>query len=234
MIAPLLINWCNFVNGKKYKWIIHLLSLCFLGWFSYISINYTYILPVHGGGQFLCGGTYVILYYLGILLASNGVFKKDRKKRLIIVVLSSILSVVWVLQMSKGVLPFDRWMSPYWDTGFNPPSVNFMTYSLFILFLCYSVFTLLGEYEGSVVAHRFVKLLCFLGKNTLYIWLYHLYVSSFLANKFPNLAGKNFFVRIIVFLTIITLPAILKQFVEMFFKFYQRHICQNESEWRDS
>lgn len=56
MIAPILVRWCRFANSKKHKWIVHIGSLCALGWFAYISINYTYILPVHGGGQFLGGG----------------------------------------------------------------------------------------------------------------------------------------------------------------------------------
>lgn len=53
--------------------------------------------------------------------------------------------------MSKDKLPFDTWMSPYWGSGHNPPSVNFMAYALFILFLCYSVFSLLSEYDCSVI-----------------------------------------------------------------------------------
>lgn len=58
MISPVLVNWCRFVNNRKYKWVIQLGTLGFLGWFAYISINYTYILPVHGGGQYL-GGRYI-------------------------------------------------------------------------------------------------------------------------------------------------------------------------------
>ena len=56
MIAPILVTWCRNVNNRKHKWIIHAGALGAFGWFAYISINYTYILPVHGGGQFLGGG----------------------------------------------------------------------------------------------------------------------------------------------------------------------------------
>lgn len=55
MSAPILVGWCRFVNSKKQKWILHIGSLCALGLLAYISINFTYILPVYGGGQFLGG-----------------------------------------------------------------------------------------------------------------------------------------------------------------------------------
>ena len=56
MVSPLMVRWCAFTNKKKHKWVIHLGTLGFFGWFAYICINYTYVLPVHGGGTFVCGG----------------------------------------------------------------------------------------------------------------------------------------------------------------------------------
>lgn len=56
IVAPVMVNWCAFVSGKKHKWMIQMGTLGVLGWFGYVSINYTYILPVHGGGKFLGGG----------------------------------------------------------------------------------------------------------------------------------------------------------------------------------
>lgn len=52
MVAPIMVNWCAFVNGKKHKWVMQFGTLGALGWFAYICIKYTYILPVHGGGKF--------------------------------------------------------------------------------------------------------------------------------------------------------------------------------------
>ncbi len=56
MVAPILIKWCAFINRKKNKWFMQIGTLVTLGWFAYISINFTYVLPVHGGGKFLGGG----------------------------------------------------------------------------------------------------------------------------------------------------------------------------------
>ena len=68
MVAPILLNWCRFVNCKKCKWVLHLGTIGFLGWFAYSSINYTYILPVHGGGKYLGGG-----YLCNLILFGYGI-----------------------------------------------------------------------------------------------------------------------------------------------------------------
>lgn len=226
VVAPIFANWCRFVNSNKYKWVLHLGTLGFLGWFAYVSIRCTFILPVHGGGQFLGGGTYVILYYLGMVLMSNGVFSKSVKRRLIIVVFGFGLCIIWVWQMSKGILPFDVCMSPYWGDGFNPPSVNFMVYALIILFISYSVFSLVCEHNLFIVLRRFMNACSFIGRNTLYVWLYHLYVISFLANRFPSLGERNLLIRLLALIGIITFPVIVKQLLAEFKKVYSKHIYQ--------
>lgn len=224
MIAPVLVNWCKFVNSKKCKWIMQLATMSFLGWLAYISINYTYILPVHGGGQFVWGGTYVILYYLGMLLSSNGVFEQSRSKRMLITFFCTVMAILWVCLMTDGKLPFDRWMSPYWGYGFNPPSINFMVYSLLVLFICYGVFSLLYE-SGYKATQKVIALGSFLGRNTLYIWLYHLLVINVL---FPDVHNRSAVIRIIVFGLIIILPVIIKQLVYFVISFYYNQICQRE------
>lgn len=134
IVAPIMVKWCAFVNTKKYKWLMQFGTMAGLGWLAYVCIHYSFILPVHGGGKFGGGGTYIILYYAGMLLASNGTIIKGVRSRLVVMVFSLSLSAVWVVCMTEGRLPFDRWMSPYWGDGLNPPSVNLMVYSLFILF----------------------------------------------------------------------------------------------------
>lgn len=231
MIAPILVTWCRNVNNRKHKWIIHAGALGAFGWFAYISINYTYILPVHGGGQFLGGGTYVILYYMGMLLASNGVFEQSINKRVLIAVICCGTSIVWILLMAEEILPFDRWMSPYWGAGFNPPSINLMIYSLLVLFVCYSVFSLLCKVQNKLV-RRIVFIVSFFGKNTLYIWLYHLIVKSFFLKQFPDLFYQNLIFKAVIFCAIVAIPAIVKQVIYMFGEFCYDHLVCREDEYK--
>lgn len=71
MIAPVFVSWCSFVNSKKYKWVMQMGTMGILGWFAYISVNYTYILRVHGGGKFLGGG-----HLCNSLLSGDGTGKQ--------------------------------------------------------------------------------------------------------------------------------------------------------------
>lgn len=82
-ICPMLIKWCIFCNARKAKAIWHLATLLALCFVCAVCINYTYILPVHGGGQFLFGGTYLLLFYCGILFASLKVFSVSSRETLI-------------------------------------------------------------------------------------------------------------------------------------------------------
>lgn len=51
-----MVNWCAFLNRHKFKWVMQLGTLGIIGWLSYVFMNYTYILPLHGGGKFVGGG----------------------------------------------------------------------------------------------------------------------------------------------------------------------------------
>lgn len=217
MVSPLMVRWCAFTNKKKHKWVIHLGTLGFFGWFAYICINYTYVLPVHGGGKFVCGGTYVILYYVGMLLMSNGVFAQNINIRLFLMFISLAGSIVWISLMTEGRLPFDVWMSPYWGSGENPPSVNYMVYSLLILFLCYSSFSLLSEWKNRIIG-KLMEMLCLFGKNTLYIWLYHLLIITFIVHKFPQLIESNVLIRLLGGAMSIILPTVIKILIVLFLR----------------
>lgn len=73
LLTPLLIHWCEFCDLRKYKYVWHITTLLVLIQLSSVFIRYTYILPVHGGGQYLAGGTYIIL--LGYIVYKNRLFQ---------------------------------------------------------------------------------------------------------------------------------------------------------------
>lgn len=159
---------------------------------------------------------------------SNRVFVKDIKLRLAIMTLCLGLAIVWVFLMTEGRLPFDRWMRSYWGDGFNPPSVNFMVYSLFVLFFCYCAFSILCESDNSIVG-KCIESICFFGRNTLYIWLYHLVIKAFIVDIFPNLKEGSVLVRLLMFGLIVALPAIMKQLADTFLKYYIEHIDKQKN-----
>lgn len=208
ILTPVLLGWCKYCNGRRYRWLWHLATLLFLGWFSSVCIRYTYILPVHGGGQYLFGGTYLLLYYLGMLLESVNVFLRNRKEKIIIFIFSLSAWIFWWLMCFYGKLPFDKWMESYWGGGFNPPSVQFMIFSIITLFLFYSFFSLLEE-SNITILKALVKLFSTIGKYTLYTFMYHIMLRDFFMAHFPGLLERNVFMRIFVFIMIVVLPVIV-------------------------
>ena len=120
----MLVNRPLFVFTNSKKGFIHeMLCVICLGVLAYFSINYTYILDVYGGGGKLLGGTYVVVYYLGMLSAKYEIDKLvKRKVRLIGLAIGLIGGTIWwrFICMNQftidSKIPFGR--------GLNPPSIS--------------------------------------------------------------------------------------------------------------
>lgn len=228
IISPILLLWCKYCGRQRYGWLLHIVTLMVLCFLSSVCIQYTYILPVHGGGQYLFGGTYIILYYIGMLLGRSGIFMKIKHSKMIILMISVLLWTGWLLGCYWQKLPFDRWMNQYWGKGFNPPSVQFGVFALITMFLLYASFSMLEE--SSIKIFRWlVCLFSWIGRYTLYIFMYHLMVRDVV---FPYVNEVNkMIVRggILAFALMIILPAIAADIVKKF-KGVIREIAKNNSE----
>ena len=205
LVAPFLNYWCKYCDNRERKWLWHIGTLVVLGYLSSVFIRYTYVLPVHGGGQFLFGGTYLLLYYIGILFAQINLFHMGAKKRVILLVVSACTWVFWWRMMVSNKLPFDEWLSSYWGAGFNPPSVKFIVFALITLFMLYALFSLLEEY-GRKIGEVITNGLAFIGKNTLYIFMYHLVCMNIVCILFPQIYNNIWVLRSVVFGSMLLLP----------------------------
>lgn len=209
LISPILLSWHKICNSQKWNGIWHIATILFLCFCSSLFIRFTYILPVHGGGKYLFGGTYIILYYLGILFADARIFKTlyPPRHRILILIISSILYVTWLLMGANGSLPFDQWLMPYYGNGFNPPSVRFIVFSIITLFVLYSLFSLLEENTWEII-QQVVDLFSFIGKHTLYVFMYHLFVKDMILKYFSAVLVNKWAMRICIFVPMIVAPVI--------------------------
>lgn len=215
MISPILLFWCKYCGGKRCGWLLHIITLIFLCFLSSVCIRYTYILPVYGGGQYLFGGTYIILYYIGILLGNSDVFNGTKRKKMVILITSILLWTGWLIGLLSKKLPFDQWMNKYWGDGFNPPSVQLGIYAIITMFLLHALFSLLEESDIRVF-RCLVCLFSWIGRNTLYIFMYHLMVRDLMI---PYINEMNKFIvggGIIAFALIIILPVIAADIMKRF------------------
>ena len=207
LISPFLVIWCRFCNKQKASWLWHMVSVLFLCWFSSILIRYTFMLPVHGGGKNLFGGTYLLLYYIGILMANYRIFERLKAKRVIILSVSFVLWIIWWQLSCLGKLPFDTMLAAYWGDGFNPPSVNFIVFSIITLFICYSGFGLMED-SAIKINQNIVDATAFTGRYTLYIFMYHLMMRDVILTFLPMVQSNIWIMRFGIFIPMLLAPVL--------------------------
>ena len=214
VIAPLLYQIFVFSNDKKQGFLIEVVGLLFVVLISFVTMNYTNILSVYGGGGKLFGGTYLILLYLGMCFGKY--YEKIRLKRwqsIIVFVIGlsgSILSWRFIVQDQFQLdkrLPFGN--------GINPPGISLIIYTLFITATIYSLGMLIRDFENGVITIAF-KNIEKLGKHTLYIFLYHGFWIEVLALFFETPIGRSLdhiWVRRVVYFPCMILGSLFMEFI---------------------
>lgn len=169
---------------------------------AFLTTRYTDIFSIYGGGGKLFGGTYLILFFIGMLLQSHGVFDKYSKKKSTIVFIVSFSAWIcwWRFQCNYQLLA-DTYF-PF-GGGFNPPSFTFMLSGILMLFVCYGFFTIL-----QATLPHLTQLVAFIGQHTLYIFLYHMIFRDivYYLMKDSNIWLK----RIICYIAMIVGPIIIQ------------------------
>ncbi len=67
MIGRGLYKLIELTEKKTYFQWIYLIETIILILVSSLMMRFTYVLPVHGGGKYLFGGTYLVIYFWGML-----------------------------------------------------------------------------------------------------------------------------------------------------------------------
>lgn len=138
------------------------------------TTNYTNILDIGGGGGKLLGGTYLFVYYIGMALMKHGwLCDSSIWKELILGAASAGLWVVLWRYMCENGNALDAYV-PF-GNGFNPPSVSFILFALFMCGVCFSAFTLLSKVRATAWIADGMN---WIGKHTMSIFLYHLLLLS--------------------------------------------------------
>lgn len=169
IICPLLYQFLVLCKNVVYE-IIAILPLLV---FSHFSIYSTDILGIYGGGGKLFGGTYVILLYLGLMIAKHYEQIEKLQKNWLHLLLSICIllsSSLWICYNKLEIdtrLPFGR--------GLNPPGISIILYAISVQsFIFWGDRMILNE---GVYGRK----VCFyIGKNSLFIFLYHrLFIDYF-------------------------------------------------------
>ena len=176
---------CTEMREKNIFYSVCVIVVLFVtAWFS---INHSNILDIYGGGGVLCGGTYILLFYLGMVFGKKVAnIEMDRSRLHVISFVSAILAViigrfiVWNKLNVDGFMPFGK--------GINPPSISLMTYAIVITVFCYG-FGKIMDLSYNVLIKTSYSILAWVGRHTLFIFLYH---RVFLDYIFPYLNRQLF------------------------------------------
>jgi len=187
-------------TGKK-QILIETLAMISIIVIAILTTNYTNILDVYGGGGRLLGGTYLILYFAGMLVAKYHCFTDKLSRNLIFLAAGCIGYVIIWLHMCRKGLSWDEKLPV--QGGFNPPGITLISLAICVLCISAGVFQLL---ERTRYTEWIVMGLDWLGCHTLYIFLYHrLFLDYFLTKYLPV---RNMWISRILYFAVMILGAI--------------------------
>lgn len=173
---------------------------------SSITTNYTNILGIYGGGGKLLGGTYLLIFYIGMILTKYDLFPDNSpiKNAHMLVIFGVSYFGFWRL-LCAGYQPKIDCYFPL-GVGFNPPSISFIIYALFMFCFCYGFFSLCSRNKIlSIIPIVFG----YLGQHTLYIFLYHLLFLNLLSKY---IIVENIYIKRIVYFPVMIIAPIIVEY----------------------
>lgn len=214
LISPILYRFIIWTEKKKTCVVWKLIGLVVVLFLSFLTTNYSNLFSIYGGGGKLFGGTYLVLFYLGMLFGMKCREITLKKTSAIIgSIILIILTALWWNFISIDQLTLDSKL-PF-GSGSNPTSISFGLYG--ILWCCTLFFI------GNVL--HYVKrsnkcwfVLSDIGRHTLYIFLYHKMFLDFIfphiESYFNPMIGGRWIRRVVCFVMMIFGPIV----VELLFK----------------
>lgn len=231
MIAPFLVKLCAKCSKQKAHWLFHgaivLVMILCCKWL----VHDTNILDIYGGGGKLFGGSYLLIYYIGMIFYQEKILERLFKKHHVACFL--ICSVIWLMWNYINwytQYAVDDFLFPLFGVGINPPGVIEMVSAILVMCICYNFETVINrliDFAKNKYLHNCLGCLwrgvLFVGRNTLYIFLYHLMAQTFLLS-IMNIAGISniWILRIVIYMGMLVLPAIIGSSISKAIKAIQK------------
>lgn len=210
------------INKSHVVWKELVIAIAVIA-FSVLTTNRSDIMGIYGGGGKLFGGTYLILLYLGMLVAKN--YNSIQKivvggclKSLVLCSIGFALSIAWCLWMAKDQLNLDKTIKYF--GGYNPPGVSFIIYSILVASTAFFAEQLAEKFNCRKILEPFF----YIGRNTLPIFLYFILFRS-ISGKLWALIGTylldQMWIKRLCFLLLMTGgPLLLMQAIKNVLKYY--------------
>lgn len=197
------------INRWKSK-IAHVIIIFASILISIICIRYTFILDVWGGGKYLFGGSYLLVYLLGEMSAHYGLplQKKRNIVKAIMAVGAVFICMIWLVVYRFRL---DCIIKEPFGEGLNPPGVTLMLYGGCIVIALQYIFLYI-ESSKSIVLKGIYDNLSFIGNYSLYIFLYHKVILDYFLIRI-NISSV-WAKRVLYFVAMIGIPILIKKVVD--------------------
>lgn len=177
LVAPLvyrILSAIGTIRNSALRNVLDLLFMILVLGVSWLTTNYTNVLGVFGGGGRLLGGTFFFLFCTGMWFGRriNGNFVFGNAWALIGLLAVGILATgAWWQFMLENKDKLDVYC--HIGRALNPPGICFGLYAILVSITLFLLGNLLDRIPAGNVFRRVYGFMTFLGRHTLYIFLYH-------------------------------------------------------------
>ena len=197
IITPAVFHVFTLADQHKNRFLTEAAGFAVISIIARLTNYHTNIMDIYGGGGKLFGGHYLCLYYMGMWFGkySSRISLSAKVKR-IGFILSLLLAAACGIFIAEDRFRIDMLLNCGY--GLNPPGISLCTYAVLIAAALY--------FLGELLSGRSVKIMeipAFLGKHTLYVFLYHNLFLLFIIKSFVKATGfriPNLAVRAFVYL----------------------------------
>ena len=174
LVAPIVYALLLKYRGKYLQTIVSIVGIMFV---AFYCMFFTNVPQVYGGGGYLLGGSYLLLFAIGCFFTLNVPFSEKKTLISIASVMMIPLTVALALKFSAG-----RSVGLVW--ALNPPGLLRMGYAL-SLFIGFYFLLKVRRLQSS----RVVQWFAWFGRHSLDIFLYHMIVLFALLKLLPAFSG---------------------------------------------
>lgn len=223
-ISPVLFLIIKLIQKQKHKFLLYLFSVVIIIYLSSVFTKFTYVVDVYTAGRMILGGSYFLVFYLGLLFASFKLIINTTKQ-------AATYSVIFIGLLSFFIIMYAR-QSPiilgltntlnFWQL--NPPGVVLMVYATLVFGAFGSLYCLCEKTLPQNLMRIFTPIeVC--GKYSMTIFLYHLLFLSLctqLVNQIPLIKNNIMFYRITILFAMIVLPILGEIFIAKLIVVYRK------------
>ena len=183
LVSPVIFIIIKRINMTKYPGITKIMFMIGILIISYLTSTYTQINESYGGGSKLLGGSYLILLCIGMFFGDS--YSKIRKiektastKQIIICLIIAAGNLYYICKYGFNYLNID-----IFGSGLNPPGLPIIIYAVAV----FAAIVLISVRCNDIIqCSKLIDIMCYVGKHTLYIFLYHeivlIIVDSYICN----------------------------------------------------